>query len=70
MMADEHAHPVDGRRCTESHYAVIVKASKEPEIYQLGDVDCPVCLRWMADQHEQLAKVFRARLSRSLQGAR
>lgn len=48
--------------CKTSHYAAIVDAQKDVEIYQLGDVDCPSCLRRMADKHQEIAEVFRGRL--------
>jgi hypothetical protein len=48
--------------CTQSHYAAIVEAQKEFEIYQVGDVDCPTCLRLMAEKHEHLGQIFRDRL--------
>ena len=61
----KHAHNVmDGQLCLRSHYAAIVEAHKEVEIYQLGDVDCPICLRLMAEKHEALAEVFRGRLDK------
>ena len=49
--------------CALSHYAAIVDAQKDVEVYQLGDVDCPICLRRMVEKHEALADVFRARLA-------
>jgi hypothetical protein len=49
--------------CHQSHYAAIVDAQKDVEVYQLGDVDCPDCLRRMAEKHEALAATFRARLT-------
>lgn len=49
--------------CTQSHYAAIVEAAKDVEIYQLGDADCPYCLRLMASKHEQIAKIFRDRIA-------
>ena len=51
------------KRCETSHYAAVVEAHKDVEIYQLGDVDCPSCLRRMADKHQAIAAVFRARLA-------
>ena len=61
----KHAHNVmDGQLCLRSHYTAIVEAHKDVEIYQLGDVDCPSCLRLMAEKHEALAEVFRGRLSK------
>lgn len=48
--------------CETSHYAAVVEASKDIEIYQLGDVDCPICLRHMAAKHQAIADLFRARL--------
>ena len=60
----QHAHNVlTGTICAQSHYAAVVEAIKDVEIYQLGEVDCPICLRLMADKHEQLAKIFRDRLA-------
>lgn len=53
----------DDQLCGTAHYAAIVDAVKDVEIYQLGDVDCPSCLRRMADKHEAVAGVFRSRLS-------
>lgn len=52
----------EDRLCAQSHYAAIVEAQKDVEIYQLGDLDCPECLRHMAEKHAALAEVFRARL--------
>lgn len=49
--------------CLQSHYAAVVEAAKDVEVYQLGDVDCSNCLRLMAEKHEELAKVFRSRLA-------
>jgi hypothetical protein len=66
----KHAHSVsDGKLCTRSHYAAIVEAQKEVEIYQLGDLDCPDCLARMADKHAALAEVFRGKLA-AIGGAR
>ena len=48
--------------CLRSHYAVIVEAHKDSEIYQRSDDDCPSCLRRMADKHQEIADMFRARL--------
>ena len=59
----KHAYRVAGKLCRQSHYAAIVDAQKDVEIYQLGDVDCPSCLARMADKHAALAEVFRARLA-------
>jgi len=60
----KHAHSVsDGKLCARSHYAAIVDAQKDVEIYQLGDIDCPNCLGRMADKHTALAEVFRDRLA-------
>lgn len=53
----------DGQLCAQSHYAPIVNAQRDVEVYQLGDVDCSCCLRRMAEKHEAIAEVFRARLS-------
>lgn len=59
----KHAHGIfDGKLCTRSHYAAIVEAQKDVEIYQLGDLDCPDCLARMVDKHAALAEVFRTRL--------
>jgi hypothetical protein len=49
--------------CLQSHYAAIVQAVKEVEVYQVGDLDCSSCLRLMIDKHEALAKVFREKLA-------
>ena len=53
----------EDRLCAQSHYAAIVEAQKDVEIYQLGDLDCTDCLRCMADKHAALAATFRARLA-------
>ncbi len=53
----------DRQLCLQSHYAAIVEAHRDVEIYQLGDVDCPSCLLRMAEKHEALGEVFRARLA-------
>jgi hypothetical protein len=59
----KHSHSaLDGQLCLQSHYAAVVEAQKAVEIYQLGDVDCPSCLRRMIDKHEALAETFRQRL--------
>jgi hypothetical protein len=55
--------------CAQSHYASIVEAQKDAEVYQRGDLDCADCLRRMADAHAALAEEFRERLS-ALGGAR
>ncbi|HSX22335.1 MAG TPA: hypothetical protein VLE97_06120 [Gaiellaceae bacterium] len=60
----------DDQLCEKAHYAAIVDAVKDVEIYHLGDVDCPSCLRRMADKHEAVAAVFRARLSDVMGGLR
>lgn len=61
--ASKHAFSnTSGPFCAHSHYAAIVEARKDVEIYQLGDIDCAECLRRMADKHAALADVFRARL--------
>ena len=52
----------EGQLCLRSHYAVIVEAHKDSEIYQRSDDDCPSCLRRMADKHQEIADMFRARL--------
>lgn len=49
--------------CDQSHYAVIVEALKDVEIYKQGEIDCPSCLQRMADKHAQLARFFRDRLA-------
>lgn len=56
---------VHGQLCTQSHYAAIVEAHKDIEVYQLGDLDCPDCLRRMAEKHEVLASMFRTKLIKS-----
>lgn len=48
--------------CQRSHYTTIVAAQKDAEVYQLGDLDCPGCLRRMIEKHEALAQMFRTRL--------
>ena len=53
----------EGQLCLQPHYAVIVEAQKDAEIYQRGDVECPSCLRRMADKHQEIADMFRARLT-------
>jgi hypothetical protein len=53
----------EDRLCAQSHYAAVVEALKDVEIYQLGDLDCASCLRLMADKHAALAEVFRAKLA-------
>ena len=53
----------DDRLCATSHYAAIVDAKKDVELYQLGDVDCSSCQRRMADKHVALAALFQARLA-------
>lgn len=58
----KHAH-MDGQLCLRSHYAAVVEAHKDVEVFQLGDVDCPSCLRLMAEKHEAVAEVFRSRLA-------
>ena len=59
----KHAFTGSGRLCSQSHYAAIVESQKDVEIYQLGDLDCPDCLRHMADKHAALAEIFRQRLA-------
>lgn len=49
--------------CAQSHYAVIVEAQKDAEVYQRGDLDCAECLRRMVETHAALADVFRAKLA-------
>jgi len=56
-------HAFTGSLCEQSHYAVIVEAQKDVEIYQLGDLACPSCLRHMVEKHEALVEVFRTKLS-------
>ena len=53
----------DDHLCATSHYAAIVDAKKDVELYQLGDVDCSSCQRRMADKHAALAALFQARLA-------
>jgi hypothetical protein len=53
----------EDRLCAQSHYAALVSAKKDVELYQLGDVDCASCQRQMADKHAALAALFRARLA-------
>ncbi len=54
---------VDGQLCLQSHYAAIVEAQKDVEVYGLGDADCASCLRRMIEKHEALAQMFRDRLA-------
>lgn len=54
----------EGQSCLSSHYAAIVEAQKDVEIYQYGDLDCADCLRRMVDKHSALAAVFHARLDK------
>jgi hypothetical protein len=49
--------------CAQSHYATIVEAQKDTEIYQHGNDDCPACLRRMVSKHEQVAQVFRDKIA-------
>ena len=49
--------------CLQSHYAAIVEAHKDTEIYQRGDADCSSCLHRMAEKHEALVEVFRSKLA-------
>lgn len=58
----KHATGDQKQLCLQAHYAAIVEAHRDVEIYQHGDVDCSSCLRRMADKHAALADVFRARL--------
>lgn len=50
--------------CAVSHYATLVETTQDVEVYQLGEVECADCLRRMAEKHEGLSRVFRARLAR------
>jgi len=50
---------VSDTRCEKSHYVSIVEVDKG-EIY--CEVECPSCMRRMADQHEAIAQQFRTRL--------
>lgn len=58
-----------GAACTTSHYASIVEAKKDVEIYQHGDDECPTCLRLMAAKHDQVAQIFRDKLAILVGGA-
>jgi hypothetical protein len=49
--------------CQQSHYAAIVDANNDVEIYQLGDDECPICMRVMMQKHEILADMFRSWLA-------
>jgi hypothetical protein len=60
--------PID-HRCAQSHYATIVQAQEDVEIYQLGDLDCAACLRRMVDEHSAIVALFRARLAAVSSGA-
>ena len=53
----------DDRLCATSHYAAIVDAKKDVELYRLGEVDCSSCQRRRADKHAALAALFQARLA-------
>lgn len=53
----------EDRLCARSHYAAIVDAQKDVQIYQLGDLDCADCLRRMVDKHAALIAIFYARLA-------
>jgi hypothetical protein len=53
----------EGQLCLASHYAVIVEAHKDAEVYQRSDADCPSCLTRMVERHQAIADVFRARLA-------
>lgn len=55
--------PREERLCEQSHYVTIVEARKDVEVYQLGDVDCPACLRRMVAKHGTLVDMFRSRLA-------
>ena len=55
--------------CATSHYAAIVDAKKDVELYQLGDIDCSSCQHRMADKHAALATLFQARLAAAEQDA-
>jgi hypothetical protein len=59
----------EGPRCERSHYATIIEATCV-EIYQLGEEDCPICLRLLADRHEQISLIFRKRLAALEDGVR
>ena len=52
-----------GLDCSESHYASIVEAAKDVEVYQLGDDECPACMRLMMQKHEVMADMFRSWLA-------
>ena len=53
----------NGQLCLSAHYAVVVEAHKNSEIYQRGDADCQRCLMGMVEKLETLVDVFRARLA-------
>lgn len=55
-------HTAD-QRCQQPHFEAFVEEEKKNTIFMLGDVDCPSCLRRMAEQHESLAMVYRTRLA-------
>lgn len=61
--AAQSTHGPEEQVCEKSHYAAVVEASKDIEIYQQGDVDCPICLRHMADKHQAIADLFRSKLA-------
>jgi hypothetical protein len=58
------ARPREDLRCSQSHFATIVEAQEDVEVYQHGDLDCPACLRCMVDKHGALVDMFRARLAK------
>lgn len=62
LEADVASSGREEQLCLRSHYAVIVEAHKDSEVYQRSDDDCPSCLRRMADKHQEIADMFRARL--------
>ncbi len=61
--AEQEFRGAEDQLCLHSHYATIVQAQEDVEIYQHGDSNCSSCLRRMAEKHEALAEIFRGRLA-------
>lgn len=58
-----HFSSVGEAPCQQSHYATIVEAVAEAEVYQQGATDCPSCLRRMVEKHGALVEIFQERLA-------
>jgi hypothetical protein len=63
LLAADVCAEAPGQLCLSSHYAVIVEAHKDAEIYQQGDEDCPNCLARMVVKHQAIADLFRSKLA-------